>query len=225
MTTAAESAKIIRTALKSIGISNRRVSVRAENYSMGSSIHVEIKDATVAMSTVKPIVETQERIDRCSITGDILSGGNRYIHVAYSTEASEQRAAPYVDAVREAMNAVGEEKTTALVSITGTPVLVGSDGFGFQLFNNGRPGMHVNTAECAARYVADYVAEAAEVEVENADVYEQIETEYDARDAELEERNVREAAEVVADRILDELLAAAPVARDLVAYPALRLLA
>ena len=200
MTTAAQDCKAIRTALKAQGISNRKVSVRADNYSMGSSINIEIKDATIAMSTVKAAAAPFERIDRCEITGDILSGGNRFLHISYSTEASEQRAAPYVDAVREAMNAVGEEKTTCLVSITGTEILVGSDGFGFQLWNGTRAGMHVNTPECAARYVADYVAENAERELDALLA--------DERDAELEARNAAEVAEIAAD-----------------AYPALRLLA
>jgi len=201
MTTAAESTKIIRTELKKIGISNRRVSVRAENYSMGSSINIEIKDATIAMSTVKAIAEKQERIDRCEITGDILSGGNRYLHISYSTEASAERAAPYIDAVREAMEAIGTEPTNALTSITGTGILLGSDrNMGFQLWNGSKAGMHVNTAECAARIVADYVAENAERELDALLA--------DERDAELEARNAAEVAEIAAD-----------------AYPALRLLA
>lgn len=204
MTTAAESTKIIRTALKSIGISNRRVSVRAENYSMGSSINIEIKDATIAMSTVKAIAETQERIDRCEITGDILSGGNRYLHISYSPEASAERAAPYIESVREAMEAIGREPTNALTSITGTEILVGSDRMGgFQLWNGSKAGMHFNTAECGARVAADYISENAERELDALLV--------DARDTELEARNAAEVAEIAADKVE--------------AYPALRLLA
>jgi len=203
MTTAAQDCKAIRTELKKIGISNRRVSVRAENYSMGSSIHVEIKDATIAMSTVKAIAEAHEKIDRCEITGDILSGGNRYLHISYSPEASAERGAPYLADVRAAMEAIGTEPTNALTSITGTGILVGSDnGMGWQLWNGSVAGMHFNTAEAAARIVADYVEENAAADAAAAD----------ERDDELEARNAAEVAELATERDFD-------------AYPALRLLA
>ncbi len=199
----AEATKMIRTELKAQGISNRKVSVRADDYSMGSSINIEIKDASIPMSVVRAAAEKHERIDRCSITGDILSGGNRYLHISYSPEASAERGAPYLADVRAAMEAIGTEPTNALTSITGTGILVGSDnGMGWQLWNGSVAGMHFNTAEAAARIVADYVEENAAADAAAAD----------ERDDELEARNAAEVAELATER-------------DFYAYPALRLLA
>ena len=158
MTSAAEAAKIIRNALKALGISSRKVSVRAENYSMGSSVHVWIKDPTVKLATVRAIAQEQERIDRCPITGDILSGCNRFIHIGYSGEANQKRAEPYLEACRQAGRLLDDLPPGHLIRIKGTQVSMSSDhGRGYQLWNDGKEGMHINTPECAARYVADYV--------------------------------------------------------------------
>lgn len=93
----------IRAALKARGWSNRKVSVRSDYFSMGSSIDVEIKDPDVPEEAVKEIATAHERIDRCSITHEILSGCNRYVSVRYSHEARAALAAKHEAAVTEAL--------------------------------------------------------------------------------------------------------------------------
>lgn len=84
-------AAIIRTALKhQHGWSSRQVSVRADYYSMGSSINVTIKDPNVPLDVVTTIAKQQERVDRDCATGEILSGGNRFVHISYSSAVLEQ---------------------------------------------------------------------------------------------------------------------------------------
>lgn len=94
-----EAAALIRAALKARGWSSRKVSVRAESYSMGSSLHVVIKDASVPLLEVKAIAEEHERISYDSCSGEILSGGNRFVNVSYSHGV----AAPLVWAVEARM--------------------------------------------------------------------------------------------------------------------------
>lgn len=68
---AAEAAKVIRERIKrELGATSRQVSVRASSYSMGSSIHVKVRDAGIRLMSV-------EHVDRCEATGEILNGGNR----------------------------------------------------------------------------------------------------------------------------------------------------
>jgi hypothetical protein len=93
MTTAAQNAKEIRTELKSrYGWTRNDVSVRANSYSMGSSIRIEIKSAAVRASKVKEIAEKFQRIDRCSYSGEILNGGNRFVFVEYDRDLVESKA-------------------------------------------------------------------------------------------------------------------------------------
>jgi len=83
---AAES-KEIRKAYKALGWSSKMISVRSESYSMGSSINVIVKHPAVDLEQARAIAEGKEDIDRCKITGEILNGGNRYVHFNTDDEA------------------------------------------------------------------------------------------------------------------------------------------
>lgn len=82
---AAESAKVIRVALKAKGWGPRHVSVTCDNYSMGSSVHVRIKDASVPLAVVSRIATAEQSIHRDG-NGEILGGSNRYVDVTYDWE-------------------------------------------------------------------------------------------------------------------------------------------
>jgi hypothetical protein len=76
---------------------------------MGSSIHVEIKHPEVCETEAKRIAEGHKSVRRCEITGDILSGGNRYVSVSYSSECEAALAAPYLEALTEAVEGLKAE--------------------------------------------------------------------------------------------------------------------
>lgn len=95
-----EHAAAIRAELKKNGWSSRDVSVRAECYSMGSTIHVTIKNPGVPLSPVTRIAEVHERVDRCEHTGEILSGGNRFVRVGYDSRVMREMAAPIAEKLR-----------------------------------------------------------------------------------------------------------------------------
>jgi hypothetical protein len=78
-----ESAAIVRNALKAeLGLTSRQVSVRADSFSMGSAVRVSIK-APVSREKVEQIANGQQRISYCEYSGEVLSGGNRYVTVDY----------------------------------------------------------------------------------------------------------------------------------------------
>src|SRR3990167_9883041 len=91
---------------------------------MGSSIDVTIKDPSIPLPVVKEIAERAERISRCEVTGEILGGGNRYVHVRYSHEAQTIIGRRYADAVQRAVDAV-EPGSNALHPVEGTDFLIG----------------------------------------------------------------------------------------------------
>ncbi len=85
-TSVAIEADKIRANLKASGITSRQVSVKSENYSMGSSIRVVIRDLSIAYGFVESIAKGSEKIDRDD-SGEILSGGNRYVSVDIDRDA------------------------------------------------------------------------------------------------------------------------------------------
>ena len=123
-TTVAEAAAKIRAALKAKGWSSKDVSVRSESYSMGTAIRAEIKNARVPIALVKEIADKESHVRYCEYSGEILSGGNRFVTVTYSDEARKARAAPHVDAVKAAALKV---VSNALIEVETAPTfLIGS---------------------------------------------------------------------------------------------------
>lgn len=122
MMTVTEKTAAIRAALKAKGYTSKQVSVRAERFSMGSSITVRIKDATVPLSVVRDIAFPYGHIDRCAITGEILSGGNTYLEVEYTREARQAHSDAYAERVEAAVARVYDN---VLIEVEGTPYSVG----------------------------------------------------------------------------------------------------
>jgi hypothetical protein len=90
-----EKTAAIRAELKKRGWNSRQVSVRGENCTYSSAIRVVVKDPQVPLSVVRRIAEQHERVRRCEITHDILSGGNTFVDVEYASEVLE----PYIKAI------------------------------------------------------------------------------------------------------------------------------
>ena len=70
----ASEAKTIRANLKAAGYNQKRVSVRSNSYSMGSSVRVEVKDPTADFKLIERIAKGEESYSRCEASGEILSG-------------------------------------------------------------------------------------------------------------------------------------------------------
>lgn len=87
MLTTKQAAQGIRDGLKARGWGPRAVSVVVDSYSMGSTIRVTVKSADVPLSVVREIARGAESVRRDEATGEILSGGNRFVDVAYAREA------------------------------------------------------------------------------------------------------------------------------------------
>lgn len=123
--TTTEHAAEIRADLKRAGMTSRDVSVRKESYSMGSSIYVTAKNPRVRLDEVRAIAEPHERIRYCQATGEILGGGNMYMHVEYDREALAPLVA-YVDRLCSA----AETLLSGEVMILGLSIYPDADGSG-----------------------------------------------------------------------------------------------
>ena len=135
-TSAAQDAAKIRAEFKRLGWNRNHVSVTCSNYSMGSSVSVRIKSPEVDRRKAEQIaVGIAESISRDQ-WGDILSGGNRYVHVDHTSECREIMARRYWDALADAVQKL-EPGSTVLERVTDS-VNVGQDGAGWlQLWVNG----------------------------------------------------------------------------------------
>jgi hypothetical protein len=83
-------AQNIRNDLKAAGFALRSFSVRS---SRGGSVTVEIKDLAISKARITEIASAHEKIDRCSVTHEILSGGNTFVSVRYADTAIEPAGA------------------------------------------------------------------------------------------------------------------------------------
>lgn len=149
MTTTKEAAAKIRTALKARGWNSRMVSVVGSNYSMGSSIYVTIKSNTIPMQVVRDIASGEEHIDRCEISGEILSGGNCYVHVDYADSVIDAETAT----ILPALEALEELSDGAIETIRGFDVYrCDETWYGTR---EGFETIRAYDARCAARVLAE----------------------------------------------------------------------
>jgi len=138
MTTAAHAATI-RAEYKAKGWTSRDISVTSSSYSMGSSITVRIKNPAVPLAAAEAIANGHESIRRCEYSGEILSGGNRYVSVGYSHEAATAIEAQYADVLNAAAAAIEadpSDRSLHPVGDTGFLLGRGSQGSGFSLWQD-----------------------------------------------------------------------------------------
>jgi hypothetical protein len=141
-----ERAAIIRQELKAKHKwSSRDVSVKADHFSMGSAIRISIKNPAVPLAAVKAIASAHESISR-DASGEILSGGNRYLDIGYSQEAREIIAAKHLPAVQAAAERLASAELNHLIPVEGTGFLLGAGrhglGHGFSVWKGGDSGRH-----------------------------------------------------------------------------------
>lgn len=153
-----ERAALIRAELKKRhGWKQTDVSVRARHYSLGSSIDISIKNPAVPLAAVKEIAVEHESIDR-DASGEILSGGNRFVSVGYSSEAREALAAQWLPAVQAAAEELANsDNASYLFPVEGTAFLIGCGRHGlrcgFSLWKDGGHEAEVSDLKEAATVI------------------------------------------------------------------------
>lgn len=78
----------IKKLLKAAGIDPRLIRSRLDNYSMGSSLNVKLLSLGIDIEAVQQILsQAFERVRKCEMTGETLSGGNAFVFVDYHEDA------------------------------------------------------------------------------------------------------------------------------------------
>lgn len=127
-----DSAARLRAAYKAKGWNARMISVRVGHFSCGA-VHVTVRDPRVPFEEAERMARaTAERLDRDSLTGEILNGGNIYVSVAHSNECKAVLARRHLAALEAAVVRLrsGSER---LVRVAGTDWWVGADNGGYVL--------------------------------------------------------------------------------------------
>ena len=157
-----ERAAAIRKRLKDSGWNAKMVSVRCHHYSMGSSIYLTIRNPAVNAELAKQIAaEEGESIRRCEASGEILSGGNTFVHVDHTPEARAALQNRYLEAVRTAMTLVDADKAADLPYDRMHPIVVRPDayvgkarGWGYSIWIDGGHLRDFDEAETGAMILA-----------------------------------------------------------------------
>lgn len=155
----AEQCKLLRAAYKRRGWNRTAISVRNSYYSLGSSMRVEIKrpDLVTDYGEAERLANAGESISRCEMTGEILSGGNRYVDFAFSDEALKMIAAPFVGRSEAAVASAIACDCGYLHDIDGTGFSVKIEGYDVKVWGETTFAFCLNKHEGVAQSVAQQI--------------------------------------------------------------------
>jgi hypothetical protein len=154
LTSIAIIAKDIRNKLKAAGVKAR---VLARNYSMGSSLDVYYVSG--GYTKCKEIAETAQSIRYDDASGEILSGGNRFVHINMdhdTVKALEGALFPAVAYACESLEGRPVSEHANVEYIGRGDITVAREGYGFGLWiGHEHCGSHPHRdAEEVAYYLA-----------------------------------------------------------------------
>lgn len=107
------SAALLRKKLKSAGYNSRKVSVKTDFYSMGSSLNITIRCAKVNDKIVDQLCKEAECIDYCEASGEILGGCNTYVHISTTAEVDLERITPFLATAKSIIDQIAEVGATS----------------------------------------------------------------------------------------------------------------
>lgn len=100
----------LKAKMKAAGFNSKKVSVSVKVVGYSDSIRMTIKDSSVDEKKVREIGESFRHIDRCESSGEILSGGNTYLHIGYSDSARDEIYTKYQNDIQKAIEKLKDTK-------------------------------------------------------------------------------------------------------------------
>ena len=94
----------IRKDLKAAGFAAKDISVRVSYVTYDTSVRVTVKNPLVRLSEVEKIVKKYDEIDWDERTGEILAGGNTYVHCQYEYGIFDKIAEAYTPEAETILN-------------------------------------------------------------------------------------------------------------------------
>ncbi len=155
----AEQCKLLRVAYKKRGWNRTAIAVRNREYSMGSSMSIEIKrpDLVTDYAEAERLANAGESIRRCESSGEILSGGNRFVHFEFSDEALVTIAAPFIEAATAALAKAEAGAEFEIHEIEGTVFTLNLDSGDLKIWNETGHAFSMNRHEGEAGSVAQQI--------------------------------------------------------------------
>lgn len=87
----------VKKTLKEAGFDVKKIAVRHDKYSMGSSIRITVKDYSQSADAIAEVASKFAEITRCDYSGEILSGGNRFVFADYDYKADASGHLPAIE--------------------------------------------------------------------------------------------------------------------------------
>ena len=101
----AERSKAIRERIKNeLGYTSKQVSVRSSNCGYSDETRITVKDLSCDFEAIQKIAMSFEKVDYDQYNGEILSGGNTYIFVAYDWGILHQAEEKEIENAEKAIN-------------------------------------------------------------------------------------------------------------------------
>jgi hypothetical protein len=118
----------IRAELKALGYNSRQVSVTNRRGGYGDSMRIKIKDY-VNINVVEAIAEKYEHVRYCEYSGEILAGGNTFIHVEYDWEWLRDERQQYATVAEKIINTTERKQGYYTRIFDENDKFVGFDGY------------------------------------------------------------------------------------------------
>lgn len=100
-----ERSKAIRERIKNeLGYNSKQVSVRSSYCGYSSETSITVKDLSCDFEAIEKIANSFEKVDYDQYNGEILSGGNTYISVAYDWGVLHQAEEKEIENAEKAIN-------------------------------------------------------------------------------------------------------------------------
>lgn len=98
----------IRAEIKKLGYNSRQVSVRSGFCGYSDYTHVTIKDVKANIKEIEKACKKFQSVDYDSVTGEILAGGNTYIHVQYDYDAISKATDANIEKAESLVNEIDD---------------------------------------------------------------------------------------------------------------------
>jgi len=85
-----------------LGYNQRMVSLRENPCGLSYSFTFTIRDPKVSLQKLSEFVSAKESIDKCEHSGEILSGGNTFVHITMSNEVADNWSRNHIDEISTA---------------------------------------------------------------------------------------------------------------------------
>lgn len=91
----------IRKTLKEAGFTSKDYSIRVRDAGYSTTVNIEVKNPKVKLSELKQFVKRFEVVDRDERTGEILQGGNTFVHCQYEDGIFEEVIQPLMEIAKQ----------------------------------------------------------------------------------------------------------------------------